>query len=211
MGQTQHTVGTANVRASCMGCYSPAMSVRPAPAPTSSAAMTTCRARPTSGSISLRCRSTTAWPKAPGSTGRGFGKSTTTSSSPLRRQEDHGDARHPADPLVRCGSCRKIRLLRKIISGNVRAGSRQQQYHAHSGIDEGAQGARATGRRRSASDDLGLARGGGRTQGGHLSPAGLPLSSNAKARALLPTARCSGASRSSSRSSSRRTTSRSCT
>ena len=37
-----------------------------------------------------------------------------------------------------------------------------------------------------------------------------PRSSSAKARASLPTARCSGASRSSSRSSSRRTISRSC-
>ncbi len=52
MGQTQHTVGTANVRASCMRCCSPAMSAVRARAPTSSAATTTCRAPPTSASIS---------------------------------------------------------------------------------------------------------------------------------------------------------------
>ena len=47
MGQTQHTVGTANVRASCMRCWPRATSANREPAPTSFAAMTTCRARPT--------------------------------------------------------------------------------------------------------------------------------------------------------------------
>jgi formate dehydrogenase major subunit len=50
MGQTQFTVGTANVRAaSC--CSRRAMSDTPAPAPTFSAATPTCRARPISASM----------------------------------------------------------------------------------------------------------------------------------------------------------------
>ena len=53
MGQTQHTVGTANVRASCMLLLLTGNVGAPrARAPTSSAAMTTCRAPPTSASIS---------------------------------------------------------------------------------------------------------------------------------------------------------------
>ena len=53
MGQTQHTVGTANVRASCIAaaCHRQCRQAGHR-APTSSAAMTTCRARPMSGSIS---------------------------------------------------------------------------------------------------------------------------------------------------------------
>ena len=51
MGQTQHTVGTANVRASCIALLATGNVGRPAPAPTSSAAMTTCRAPPTSASM----------------------------------------------------------------------------------------------------------------------------------------------------------------
>ncbi len=53
MGATQHTIGTANVRASSASCCSPpAMSAASATAPTSSAAIATCRARPISVSIS---------------------------------------------------------------------------------------------------------------------------------------------------------------
>ena len=58
-------------------CWRPAMSAHSAAAPTSSAATATCRARPISASISRRCRSTTAWSKAPGSTGRASGRSST--------------------------------------------------------------------------------------------------------------------------------------
>ena len=54
------------------------MSASPAPAPTSSAATPTSRARPISASISRRCRSITASSKAPGSIGRASGRSSTT-------------------------------------------------------------------------------------------------------------------------------------
>ena len=50
MGQTHHTVGTANVRASCMLLLATTSANR-GPAPTSSAVMTMCRARPTLASI----------------------------------------------------------------------------------------------------------------------------------------------------------------
>ena len=52
MGQTQHTVGTANVRASCIALLATGNVGGPAWAPTFSAATTTCRARPTSVSMS---------------------------------------------------------------------------------------------------------------------------------------------------------------
>ena len=86
----------------------PAMSARPAPAPTSSAATPTCRARPTSASISPPCRSTTASPKPPGSTGRASGRSSTSgcraSSTRCRRRPAARPAparrtwRRPASP-----------------------------------------------------------------------------------------------------------------
>ena len=53
MGQTQHSVGTANVRASCIALLMTGnVGKLRAPAPTSCAATTTCRAPPTSASIS---------------------------------------------------------------------------------------------------------------------------------------------------------------
>jgi anaerobic selenocysteine-containing dehydrogenase len=55
-------------RASCS--WRSATSACPAAAPTSSAATTTCRARPTSARTRTRCPATTAWPKARGSTSR---------------------------------------------------------------------------------------------------------------------------------------------
>ena len=79
MGATQHTVGTANVRAFCIallatgnvGALRQRRQHLPRPLPT-------CRARPISASISRRCRSTTASPKAPGGIGAASGRSTTT-------------------------------------------------------------------------------------------------------------------------------------
>ena len=86
-------------------------------------------------------------------------------------------------------------------------GPRRQHRHPHAGGGARAREARAAGGRRPASDHLGGAR---RAQGRHLSAADLHPVRDARARARPPTARCSGASRSSSRSSSRRTTTRSC-
>ena len=52
MGQTQHTMGTANVRASCILLLATGNVGKPGSAPTSSAATLTCRVRPISVSIS---------------------------------------------------------------------------------------------------------------------------------------------------------------
>ena len=52
MGATQHTVGTANVRAFCIALLATGNVGASAPAPTSSAATATCRAPPISASIS---------------------------------------------------------------------------------------------------------------------------------------------------------------
>jgi formate dehydrogenase major subunit len=57
-----------------------ATSAWPAAAPTSSAATTTCRARPTSACWPTPCPDTTAWPRAPGSTGAACGTSTSSGS-----------------------------------------------------------------------------------------------------------------------------------
>ena len=78
MGQTQHTVGTANVRASCILLMATGNVGGLGPAPTRSAATTTCRARATWVSISGACRSTTGWPKGHGSIGRVSGRLITT-------------------------------------------------------------------------------------------------------------------------------------
>ena len=88
MGQTQHTNGNAIVRASCIVQLALGNIGVPAAARTSTAATTTCRARPTSGPIPIRCRAITASPRARGSTSRRCGASTTSgssSSSPTRR------------------------------------------------------------------------------------------------------------------------------
>ena len=89
MGQTQHTNGNAIVRASCILqlALGQRRRLRRRHA-TSTAATTTCRARPTSARTPIRCRATTASRPARGSTGRRSGASTTSgsrSSSSTRR------------------------------------------------------------------------------------------------------------------------------
>jgi formate dehydrogenase major subunit len=102
MGITQHHVGTANVRAlSILQLALGNIGVRAA-APTSTAATTTCRARPTSARTAIRCPATTAWPKAPGSTSPTSGASTTTGcKGALRLEGADGKARHHGVALVR--------------------------------------------------------------------------------------------------------------
>ena len=77
-------------------------------------------------------------------------------------------------------------------------GPRRQHHHPHAGGRQRHRGARAAGGRRSASDHLGGAE---RAQERHLSAADLHPVRVRRARARRRTARCSGASRSSSRSS----------
>ena len=213
MGQTQHTVGTANVRASCI------------------ALLLTGNAGISGGGANIF----RGHDNVQGATDVGLDVVTLPFYYGLAEgawkhwsrvwevdydylqgrfdiQEDDGDVGHPADAVVRRRAAAEgPGRPEGQRQGDVRPGSRQQQHHAHPRIDEGAREARAAGDRRSASDDLGVARGQGGPQGRRLSVCRPAPSSRPRARASRRTARCSGASRSSSRSSSRRTTSRSCT
>ena len=68
MGQTQHTIGNAMVRASCILQLALGNVGKAVAAPTSSAVTTTCKARRTLAPTLTRCPATTAWPKVRGST-----------------------------------------------------------------------------------------------------------------------------------------------
>ena len=82
-------------------------------------------------------------------------------------------------------------------AGDVRPGPRQQQHHAHPGIDESVAEARSAGRRRSASDHLGVACGRGRSQGQHVPAAGMhPVRDLGLARGVEPIAAVGRADRS---------------
>jgi formate dehydrogenase major subunit len=80
MGGTQHTVGTANVRAYYNLLLATGNVGRTVLARTSSAAIATSRAPLTSGSISGTCPATTGLPPGRGGTGRGSGTCPTTTS-----------------------------------------------------------------------------------------------------------------------------------
>ena len=84
------------------------------------------------------------------------------SALPLRFQEDDGNPRHSADALVRRRSpAQGSGRAKGQRAGHVRTRTRQQQHHAHPGIDESVTEAGPAGRRRPASDYLGLACGAG--------------------------------------------------
>ena len=72
-----------------------------AAAPTSSAATTTCRARPTSARTPIRCPATTASSKAPGSTSRRSGASTSSGSRSSYAARHDDQARHDGVALDR--------------------------------------------------------------------------------------------------------------
>ena len=174
MGQTQHTVGTANVRASCMLLL-----------------LTGNVGAPGTGANIFRGHD-----NVQGATDVGLDIVTLPFyyglvegawkhwsrvwevdynylRRTLRRQEDDEDARHPADALVRRRTAAEgPGRPEGQRPGDVRAGSRQQQHHPHPGVDEGIEGARSAGGRRSASHHLGFAGRASRAQGGHVSPAG---------------------------------------
>ena len=191
MGQTQHTVGTANVRASCIAAADDRQRRRPGhgrqhlPRPRQRAGRHRRRPRYRDAAVLLR-------------PGRGrlealvarLGGRLQLSGRPLRRQEDHGDARHPAHALVRChhpaeGPGRPERQSQ----GDVHPGSCQQLDHAYSRIAERPEGARTAGGRRPASDDMGLARRQCRPQGQHVPAAGRdPVRMQGLARGLQPRA-----------------------
>jgi formate dehydrogenase major subunit len=69
MGQTQHSIGNAMVRASCILQLALGNVGFPAVAPTSFAVTTTCRGRPTSARILIRCPAITVWRPVRGNIG----------------------------------------------------------------------------------------------------------------------------------------------
>ena len=134
MGQTQHTVGTANVRASCMlllltGNVGGAGHGRQyLPRPRQRAGRDRRRPRYRDVAVLLRPRRSRLEALVARLGGR-----LRLSGRPFRRQEDHGNGRHSAHALVRCrdlaegSGCPKRQR-----EGHVRAGSCQQLDHAHS-------------------------------------------------------------------------------
>ena len=182
-----------------------------AAAPTSSAATTTCRARPTSARTRTRCPATTASRRARGSTTRRSGASTTSGS---RSSTPTGMMEKPGMTVSRWidGVLEKNDLIDQ--GPNLRAhgvlGPRAEQPDARQGDGRGDEEARPAGRHRPVSvGDRGD--GGDGAQGRRLPAAGVhavrdvglgdrvePLAAVARAR---DHARCS----------SRRPTTRSCT
>ncbi len=79
------------------------------------------------------------------------------------------NSRHSSDPLVR-GSNAAERSGRSEgqRTGSVRSGARQQQHHAHSGVSQRPEGARPACHCRPASHDVGVIGGRGRPQGWRL-------------------------------------------
>ena len=216
MGQTQHTVGTANVRASCVlllatGNVGGAGHRRQhLPRPHQRAGRHRSRPRYRDPAALLR----------PGrgrmeALGARLGGRLPVVRRPLRqehrprRQADqhHEHAGHPVDPLVRRHALRQEgRQAAGQRQGDVRHGSRRQHRDPDAAGAEGHRGARPAGGLRSAS------RPPGRRWRRAARTAPICCRSHAAtkppARAPRRTARCSGASRSSSRSSSPRTTTR---
>ena len=201
-------------RLSATCCWPPAMSAASATAPTSSAATATCRARPISASISRRCRSITAWSRAPGALGARLGRRlTTTSSVALRRsagqgrpsgaqpQAEHGDCRASPRPA---GSMRRWPIPddRSTRRDNLKA----MFVMGHGGntvprMPEAVKGLEKLELLVVADPHPTTFVSLGEPQERHLSAADLHAVRDARARARRPTVRCSGASRSSSRSS----------
>ena len=211
MGQTQHTVGTANVRASCIALL-----------------LTGNVGAPGTGANIFRGHDNVqgatdvgldvvtlpfyyglaegAWRHW----GRVWEVDYDWLQSRFDSKQDHGDAGHSAHALVRRGAAAEgSGRPEGQRAGHVRSRPRQQQHYPHPPIAAGHGEARSAGDRRSASDHLGLAVDRGRTQGRHLSVAGLHAASKVQVRASRPTARCNGASRSCRRSSRAKTTIRS--
>ena len=138
MGQTQHTVGTANVRASCIALL-----------------LTGNVGGPGNGANIFRGHD-----NVQGATDVGLDIVTLPfyygliegawrhwsrvwetdydlAAVALRPQGEHGDARHPADALVRRGAvAERPSRPEGQHPGDVRARPRQQQHHPHSGIGE---------------------------------------------------------------------------
>jgi formate dehydrogenase major subunit len=87
MGGTQHTNGNNNTRAYCNCSSRSATWACPAAAPTSSAATTTCRARPTLACCPTPCRATTACRGRWEALGRCLGRRLRLAQGPLRQRE----------------------------------------------------------------------------------------------------------------------------
>ena len=213
MGATQHTVGTANVRAYCILLLATGNVGAPGTGANIFRGHTNVQ-----GATDLGLDVVTlplyyglddgAWAHW----ARVWEVDLDVARRPLRQearpQQHHHQlphhAGHPVDALVRCGvAAEGPGRPEGHLEGGDHLRPRRQHRAAHAGDDQGPGQARSAGHRRSASDQLRLAR---RPQGGHLPAADLRPAWSATARARRPTARCSGARRWSSRSSRARPT-----
>jgi Uncharacterized anaerobic dehydrogenase len=168
MGQTQKTVGTANVRASCIALLMTGNVGKAGTGANIFRGHDNVQGATDVGLDIVTLPFYYGSPKAPGNTGRGFGRSTTILKS---RFDSKAVMETPGIPLTRwfdAVTCRKTGRAERQCAGGIRAGPCQQQHHPHSGIPERSKGARTAGHRRPASDHLGLARRGGRAQGWRL-------------------------------------------
>ena len=133
MGATQKTVGTANVRAYSILLLATGNVGAPAPAPTSSAAIPTCRARPTSGlDVDHAARLLRAGRECLAALGPGLGRRLRLAAvGRFGIQGADGDARHPDHPLVRRGA---MPGERKRPTPTARPMSRSPQPEGHDGL-----------------------------------------------------------------------------
>ena len=207
MGQTQHTVGTANVRASCIAAAGDRQRRRlrqrrqHLPRPLQRAGRDRPRPRYRDAAALLRPRRGRLEALVPR-----LGDRLRLDALALRLEADHGDVRHPVDPLVRRGDAAEgPGQAEGQPQGHDRVRPRRQHRHPHAGGGEGAREARAAGGRPIRIRPPGRCSASARTT--PICCRSAP-SSSAPARAPPRTARSSGASRSSSRSSNRRTTTR---
>ena len=212
MGQTHHTVGTANVRASCMLLLATGNVGKPGTGANIIRGHDNVQGATDIGVDTVTLPfyyglSEGAWKHW----GRVWEVDYDYLVSRFDSKKMMETPGHPADALVRCrSSAEGSGRSEGQRAGHVRARTREQQHHAYPGIDESVAEAGSAGRRRSASRPPGPRspwRPGARTT---CTCCRYALSSKPPARALRPIARCSGASRSSSQASSPRTTIRFC-
>ncbi|MHC2174844.1 anaerobic selenocysteine-containing dehydrogenase [Bradyrhizobium diazoefficiens] len=134
MGQTQKTVGTANVRASCIlllmtgNVGGAGMGANIFRGHDNVQGATDARARYRHAAVLLRPRRGRLEALVAGLGGR-----LRLPEVAVRFQADHGNPRHPADPLVRGGdAAERSGRAEGQCEGGVRAGTRLQQHHPYS-------------------------------------------------------------------------------
>ena len=134
MGQTQHTVGTANVRASCILLLATGNVGRPGRGANIFRGHDNVQGATDVGLDIVTLPFYYGLPKARGGIGAASGKSNTTGlQSQFDSKKMMETPGHSADPLVRRGAAAKgPGRSKRQYSRHVRAGACQQQHHAHS-------------------------------------------------------------------------------